>query len=109
MRQLVVALAVLLAQQLAMKSAAAMAQLSVEPWVEQLGPLLTQTQNRNTPTRTEKRTTKIATPGMSILVHASVHLARLKRGVADSLEVRNRLRVQLIDATLYSYINKMEC
>jgi hypothetical protein len=83
MLQLVVALAVLLAQQLATRSAAAMVQLSVEPWVEQLGPPLTQTKNRNTPVRIGKRTIKKATPGMSTLVHASAHLARLKRGVAD--------------------------
>jgi hypothetical protein len=88
MLQLVVALAALLAQQLAMRSAGAMVQLSVEPWVEQLGPPLTQTRNRNTPVRTGKRTIKIATPGMNILAHASAHLARLKRDVAEGPAAR---------------------
>ena len=67
-----------------------MVQLPVEPWVEQLGLPLTQTKNRTTPVRTGKHTIKKAAPGMSILVHASVHLARLKRGVADFQGARKR-------------------
>jgi hypothetical protein len=82
-----------------MRSAAAMVQLSAELWAElwaeRLGPLLTQTKNHNTPVRIGKCTIEIATLCMSILVHDSVHPARLKRGVADFQEVLLQLTPNL--------------
>lgn len=51
--------------------------------MERLGLQLTQTINRDIPVRIQKRTIE-APPSMRIIIQASAHPAKLKRGAADS-------------------------